>query len=79
MNKKPLLPITEEDPSTWETIADVLNDSGKENVKLGDVLSFKQADGSDHHYKLMQVDKDKDIFMVKQVEMFDPEDVGVEE
>lgn len=60
----------------WETIADVLTDEHKKIIKRGDMLGFKQADGSQHHYKVMRVNRAKDIFMVKRMKMYTPEEYG---
>ena len=59
---------------SWETIADVLTAEGKLNIKKGDLMGFAQSDGTTHHYKFMRVNKSKDIFMVKRIEVYTPEE-----
>ena len=59
---------------SWETIADVLTLEGKKNIKKGDLMGFAQPDGTTNHYKFMRVNKSKDIFMVKRVEVYTPEE-----
>ena len=59
---------------TWETIADVLTPEGKKNFKKGDLIGFKQADGTTHHYKFTRINRAKDIFMVNRTKVFTPEE-----
>ena len=59
---------------SWETIADVLTPEGKKNIKKGDLMGFAQSDGTTHYYKFMRVNKSKDIYMVKRVEVYTPEE-----
>ena len=58
----------------WDTIADVLTPEGKKNIKKGDLMGFAQSDGTTHHYKFMRVNKSKDIFMVKRIKTYTPEE-----
>ena len=58
----------------WETIADVLTPEGKKNIKKGDLIGFAQSDGTTHHYKFMRVNKSKDIYMVKRIKTYTPEE-----
>jgi hypothetical protein len=57
-----------------ETIADILTPEGKKKFKKGDLIGFKQSDGSTHNYKFVRVNKRKDIFMVQRVEVMTPEE-----
>ena len=64
----------EDSQKDWETIADVLTAEGKLNIKKGDLIGFAQSDGTTHHYKFMRVNKSKDIYMVKRIQVYTPEE-----
>ena len=65
---------TKQEREGWETIADVLTPEGKKNIKRGQLMGFAQPDGTTHHYKFMRVNKAKDIYMVKRIQVFTPEE-----
>lgn len=55
------------DRRTWDNIADILTPEGKQKIKTGKVLGFKQEDGEVHHYKVVKINRKSDKFYVQRL------------
>lgn len=66
----------QEERKTWENIADILTDDGKEKLRKGEVLGFKQADGDMHFYKVVKINRKSDQYYVKRMKyLYNDDDI----